>query len=199
MPFIASIDIISLQPPPDPRRGFIIVANHRSLLDLIVGLIVFRRWRISPYIFVREDIFQIPIVGWLLGAVGGIPTGPENGVAAMRKGLHVLQQGGTLMIMPEGGIPKIYGPEDQFGRLKPGVARLASTSGNPVLIVGLANTDHAWPPGTVTPRFHLRRSRRPNIIMSAEWLPVTKGTSNSQILAAIDDGLRSILRRLDPP
>lgn len=197
MPLIASIESVNIELIPRRRQGIIIVANHRSLLDLIVGLIVFRRWHIFPYVFIREDLFRNPVAGWLLRSIGGIPAGPESGAAAMRQGLRVLSEGGILMIMPEGRVPTELERIDGLGRLMPGVGRLAATMGTPVLLVGLANTDIAWPLGSVAPRFHIRRSRRPHIMVSADWLPVARGARGGEVMTAIKGGLRSILRQLD--
>jgi len=196
MLFVASVDYIDFSPPEHRDKGFIIVANHRSILDLAVGLIVFKRWNISPYIFIREDYFRNPIAGWLLRALGGIPAGRENGVDAMRQGIRILRDSGILVVMPEGRILRNSGSDNPWGKLKPGVARLASAAGSPLLVGRLSNTDLAWPPGSAFPRFHFRRSRCPRISISVTWLPVTKGAPNSQIISAIDAGMRSIISDL---
>ena len=195
MSFIAKVEIGVFHPPPDPEQGYIIVANHRSMLDLIVGLLVIRRWQINPYIFIREDFFEIPVVGFLLRAVGGIPAGSRNGVTALRSGLEILRSGGVLIVMPEG---KIIRPEEHhtLGKLMPGVARLASASKNPVLVAGILNTELAWPLGDAIPHFHLRRLTRPNIVVRAEWLTVNRGAKNTETLIAISDRMRSILHSL---
>jgi 1-acyl-sn-glycerol-3-phosphate acyltransferase len=193
MSLIASIDDFRADVDSMRGNGVIIIANHRSLLDLIVALIVFRRWKIFPYFFIREDLFLIPAAGWLLRSIGGIPVGPENGVRGMRQGIQLLRDGGVLVIMPEGKIPRIGAPADVVGRLKPGVAKLASANGSAVLVAGLANTDAAWPPGSVLPKFHFRKSHRPHISVTGEWILVEKGSRNTKVISALDDKLRSLL------
>src|ERR1022692_2036611 len=106
MSLIATIDDFHVDINSRKRDGVIIAGNHRSLLDLLVGLIVFRRCNISPYFFIREDLFRIPAIGWLLRSIGGIPAGPQNGAAAIRQGISLLRDGGVIVIMPEGRIPK---------------------------------------------------------------------------------------------
>lgn len=197
MCFIAKVEIGSFRPPAEPKRGFIIVANHRSMIDLMVGLLVFQRWNISPYIFVREDFFTIPVVGFLLRSIGGIPAGPQSGVPALRRGLAILKNGGTLVIMPEGKITLQTRQKQALGKLMPGAARLASSQGNPVLVAGILNSDLAWPLGALAPRLHFRRSKRPNIVTSVEWLEITRGAPNSEVLAAIERQMRSVLRDLE--
>lgn len=192
---IASIEIPPVQLVPQRHKGIIIVANHRSLIDLVVGLVVFRYWCIAPYVFVRADLFRIPLVGWLLRSVGGIPAGPGTGSTTLEQGLRILDEGHILVIMPEGRVPPPEDRTDGIGPLRPGVGRLAVPMGTPILLVGLTNTDAAWPLGQATPKFRLSKSRRPHIVVSPEWLPVTKGTTETEVMTAIRNGLEAILRQ----
>jgi 1-acyl-sn-glycerol-3-phosphate acyltransferase len=196
VPLIASVEIDDLDIIPEHRKGVIIAANHRSLFDLVVGLIAFRHWRIRPYVLVREDLFEMPVAGWLLRSVGGIPAGPKHGVKALMQSLRLLDNGGIVIVMPEGRVPREAERVDGLADLMPGVGRLASAKGTPVLLVGLVNTDVAWPPGSAMPQFHLRKSRRPRILISADWLRVDKGTAEAEVMTAISGGLRAVLRRL---
>jgi 1-acyl-sn-glycerol-3-phosphate acyltransferase len=194
--FIANVDLRSLDVPTGLDSGCIIVANHRSLLDLPLSLLVFDNWRISPSILIREELFQRPLLGRVLRTVGGLPAGAINGTSAMRASLQTLHDGGIVAIMPEGRIRAAVGDSTPVGRLMPGAARLASASGRPILVAGIINTDVAWPPESPTPKFRLRRSRRPHVRIATEWLLVEQRTSNSQILVAVDNSMRSLLRRL---
>jgi len=198
MAFIADIEITDVTFNQEERRGIIIVANHASLLDLIVGLVVFRRWKIAPYIFIRADLLRRPIVGRLYRCIGGIPAGQNNGVAAIRYGSRVLRDGGILMIMPEGRIPKYGEPIRQLRSLMPGVAYLASAIGSPILLTGIVNTAAAWPPGSAFPHFHIKRSQRPTIVISTQWLQVAKRSSKEEIMLAIEHGLKSVLNKIEP-
>lgn len=197
MTLSAELDIADLGMQRESCAGFVMIANHRSLLDLVAGLVVFRRWRLTPFIFVQENYFAIPLFGSLLRAIGGVPAGPSQGLAALRRGVGLLQQGHVLVVMPEG---KIQGPDlarGQVGKLMPGVARLASEVRMPVLVVGIMNTDLAWPLGRRFPKLHIRRSKRPRVVVAVDWLCLTEGMSNTSILSAMKQSLCSVLHRID--
>lgn len=196
MTFIASIECARMEIKPEKGKGVIIVANHASLLDLLVGLEVFHRWKIAPYVFIRADYLQLPIVGWLFRGIGSIPAGRDYGVVAIRHGVRVLRDGGIVMIMPEGGIPKPLDSAKELRDLMPGTAHLAAGLGTPILVAGIANTEAAWPPGSPFPHFHFRRSRRPKIVISANWLEVAKASPEPKIMAAMESELASILHKL---
>jgi 1-acyl-sn-glycerol-3-phosphate acyltransferase len=196
MTFIATIDCVEVHVKPEKGKGVIIVANHASLLDLLVGIEIFHRWKIAPYVFIRADYLKLPVVGWLFRSIGSIPAGRGSGVVAMRYGTRILRDGGILMIMPEGGIPKATGLSGELQMLMPGVAHLASALGTPILVAGIANTQAAWPPGSPFPRFHFLRSKCPKVAISTKWVEVAKASPEPQIMATIENEMKLILERL---
>src|SRR2546426_6817148 len=122
-----------------PTRGpFIIAANHHNYLDGVVlsvaipapisFLVMPRVWRATPL----HPIFHRHI--------GSIPINLERpDVGALRRALHLLQDGGVVGIFPEG-------PFSVRGRLEPGlpgVALLALRSGVPVVPAGIRGTFEA--------------------------------------------------------
>ncbi|MBV8434223.1 MAG: 1-acyl-sn-glycerol-3-phosphate acyltransferase [Candidatus Eremiobacteraeota bacterium] len=110
-----------------PRQGALIVAcNHRSYLDP-PGMGCFCPRRISY--MAKKELFEIPVLGPLIRAVGAYPVDRQGSArAAIKRSLEVLEAGGTVGIFPEG-------TRNRDGSAAPqtGVALLASLSGAPVV------------------------------------------------------------------
>ncbi len=63
-PFV-HIDARQLQ-IAETTRTAVVVVNHRSFLDALVGLVVFHRLRRYPRVIVAEHWFEYPVIGRLL-------------------------------------------------------------------------------------------------------------------------------------
>ncbi|MGA8534421.1 MAG: lysophospholipid acyltransferase family protein [Candidatus Tumulicola sp.] len=109
-----------------PRDGPLIVAcNHRSYFDPPALCFCPRRIRFMA----KKELFEIPILGPLIRAVGAYPVDRRGSAkAAIKQSLAVLQSGGVVGIFPEG-------TRNLTGDVRPqtGVALLATLSGAPVL------------------------------------------------------------------
>ena len=191
---------VEIEPLPEQAvwtGGLIIASNHRSLLDLVVGLAAFRKWSLQPSTFVRADYFRLPLAGRFLRQIGGIPAGRGQGSAAIRDARALLLSGGALAITPEGRIPASGERPDGLAELRPGVGWLAASTGVPILVVGLVNTDSAWPLGARVPRWHLRPGKRPTVRVGTAWLPAVDGATKTQITGDLVGCLRQVLARLE--
>lgn len=197
MRLVAVISVPETSIRSDLGRGTIIVANHRSLLDLPVALLAFRKWGVYPHFFVREDLFTIPAVAWILKRLGGIPAGPSSAVSALRVARRVLQAGGVIGIMPEGRIPPRIERVQPVADLMPGTGRLAAALGTPILVVGMVNSDTAWPSGSVLPRMHLRPTYRPTITLCTNWLEVKQGSTDADVMSDIRRRMIALLLDLE--
>ena len=130
-----------------PAEGPVLfVANHASLLDPpAVGGCAPRQL----YFLAKEQLFRIPLFGALIRAVNARPV--KRGGAdpvALRAALRVLEEGGALLIFPEGS----RGPEGVLRPPRPGAAMLAVMTGAPVVPVYVRGTGRAWPTGRWLPR-----------------------------------------------
>ena len=56
--------------PPDPRRPYVVVANHESFVDIL--LISHLPWEMKW--LAKSDFFKFPGVGWLMRMAGDIPS-----------------------------------------------------------------------------------------------------------------------------
>jgi 1-acyl-sn-glycerol-3-phosphate acyltransferase len=187
-----SIPDVLIVPPED--SGVIIAANHRSLLDIFVGLIAFRKWRVRPGVLVRGDYFGHPLMGPVLRAIGGIPAGRGYGPGAMASAREALQAGGVLALAPEGRIVRSDEHTAGIADLKPGVGRLSAEFGCPILLAGISNTDLVWPLGTRFPRVPLPFRKRPVVRVHTEWLTFPAGADPAEIVHLVSLGLSRLLQ-----
>ncbi|GAA2817534.1 lysophospholipid acyltransferase family protein [Crossiella cryophila] len=137
-----------------PKDGpFILAANHLSFADsLMLPLVVPRQvaFLAKAEYFTGKGL-KGALMRWVFTALGQIPVERGKGRAAgqaLDTALEVLQAGGAFGIYPEGTRSR----DGQLHRGHVGVARLALTSGAPVIPVGLIGTDRLQPLGKKIPR-----------------------------------------------
>ena len=130
----------------------ILAANHRSFLDSIfIPLLVRRRVTFVA----KAEYFDDPKTAWFFRAVGQIPIRREGGGAsegALAAASDVLAAGGVFGIYPEGTRTR----DGYLHKGKTGVARLALSSGAPIVPVGMVGTDECQPTDKKLPRLFRR-------------------------------------------
>jgi|SRR5690348_6720599 1-acyl-sn-glycerol-3-phosphate acyltransferase len=130
-----------------PAHGpLLLVANHSSVLDPpLVGGAAPR-----PLTFLaKAELFKVPGFGALIRRLHAQPLRREGAdPSALRAAQRVLQEGGALLVFPEG----TRGDEGQLRPAKPGAALLAMQSGVPVVPVYVSGSGRAWPRGRRLPR-----------------------------------------------
>lgn len=122
-----------------PLRGPLLLAsNHASFVDPpLIGSHLPR----PLYYMAKEELFQIPIFGWIIRQVNAFPIRRREGdVGALRTAQRVLSAGGALIVFPEGRRQK----GGVLGRPKGGAGLLAVKTGAPVVPVYVHNTHRAW-------------------------------------------------------
>lgn len=127
--------------------GPVIVAPvHRSHLDsLLLSTVTRRRLRALG----KASLFDIPVVGWLVAALGAVPV--DRGTAdreAIRLSQLILDRGEAYLVFPEG--TRRTGRE--VSEVFDGVAFLSGRTGAPIVPIGIAGTDTAMPPDVRFPR-----------------------------------------------
>ena len=131
------------EPPSGP---LLIVSNHVSDLDpLVVGVALRRRVQFMA----KLELFRHPLLRWWITACGGFPV--RRGEAdrhAFRTARTILEQGGALVMFPEGtrasSLHDLRPPE-------PGAALLALRTGAVILPVAVIGTDRVLPKGAHRP------------------------------------------------
>jgi len=130
-------------------RPVILASNHASYLDPpAVALGIYpRHLRFVAW----EKLFEVPIFGWLIRALGAVPVSPDNknsSAALLRLVMGFLKDGSSVFICPEGH-------RTETGELEPlegGVAILAMKTGTPVIPTWCGGTFRAMSPAMTFPR-----------------------------------------------
>ena len=122
-----------------PADGPAIIApNHKSFMDaFFVGVATRRRVRYMA----KTEIFRGPLA-WLLVRLGAFPVRRgEADAEAMRTARAILEQGGVVVIFPEG--TRVEDP-DALGAPHHGAGRLALDTGAPIVPAAISGTAHLW-------------------------------------------------------
>lgn len=137
-----------------PKKGpAIIAANHVSFLDSFFIPLVIKRRKVTY--LAKADYFKSWKTKWFFAGVGQISCEREGGSRSQQSleiALDVLNEGKLLGIYPEG----TRSPDGNLYKGRTGVARLALTSGVPVIPVGLIGTDEVMPKSAKWPRLRGR-------------------------------------------
>lgn len=140
-------DIVFQHDDKIPSTGpAILVFNHRSYFDpTVMGLLAARVGRNIRGLG-KKEVFDVPVVGRIMRAVGGIRVERASGSdEPLEAAARALRGGEVVMIAPEGTIPRgpaFFDPELK-GRW--GAAKLAADTHAPVIPVGLWGTEKVWP------------------------------------------------------
>jgi lyso-ornithine lipid O-acyltransferase len=117
---------------PSRGRGHLVVANHRSTVDILVLLRAFGGHMVS-----RADLARWPLVGVAARAVGTVfvdRSDAVSGANAVRVIRDRLEEGHTVIVFPEG----TTFPDDTVRPFHAGAFVAALRSGSDILPVGLA-------------------------------------------------------------
>jgi 1-acyl-sn-glycerol-3-phosphate acyltransferase len=109
----------------------IIVANHPSTTDPFLILTLVSE-RVS--ILIHDTLFRVPLFGPYLRKAGHIRVIPGQGRDALERARQLIQTGRSVVIFPEGDISPLDG---SFHRPRTGAARLALSTGAPIIPVGI--------------------------------------------------------------
>jgi 1-acyl-sn-glycerol-3-phosphate acyltransferase len=129
---------ISGQVPADPRRPYVVIANHESFVDilLISHIPMEMKW------MSKSEFFKIPFVGWAMRMVGDIRLergDKKSGIRALQECRDRLDKHVSVMIFPEGTRSK----SGELQEFKTGAFRLAIQAGTPILPVAVLGTRDA--------------------------------------------------------
>jgi 1-acyl-sn-glycerol-3-phosphate acyltransferase len=123
-----------------PDGTYVLVANHLSLLDILVMFRLFRHFKWVS----KVENFRVPFIGWNMRLNGYIPLrrGDRSSAQTMMAACErALRTGSSIMMFPEG-------TRSRTGELQPfktGAFELALRTGVPVVPVVVAGTHDALP------------------------------------------------------
>lgn len=136
-----------------PRRGGVLVAsNHLSFADpLAVTLFALSAGRV-PRFFAKAELWRTPVVRWVMASGHHIAVhrGRASALHAFRDGVAAARDGECVVVYPEGGFTD--DPDGWPSRAKTGLARMALTTGTPVVPLACWGTQSLLPVGSRLPR-----------------------------------------------
>ncbi len=186
-----------------PQHGpAIVVANHASYLD---GLLLYLLLPMEPRFVVWAQHYETPLLGRLYRHLNAIPVDgwrdgvPPIGQDSYRAACRHLQNGGILVVFPEGGRT----PDGRFLRWRPGAARLALATGAPLVPVTINGLFEAWPMYCRWPRRHrVEVIVHPPVSPSA-WSGMRRRVAALQMIRHVRDIVAAAYRlpqpECDPP
>jgi 1-acyl-sn-glycerol-3-phosphate acyltransferase len=121
-------------------RACVMVANHLSLLDILV---LFRLFSHFKWVSKLEN-FRVPLIGWNMRLNRYIPLRRGDRVSVyqmMRLCEETLAGGSSIMMFPEG----TRSPHGRLRRFKTGAFELAKKTGSPIQPIVIRGTADALP------------------------------------------------------
>jgi len=170
-------------------RVGVIAANHRSMFDVVAGLVCLHRFGHYPRLLIERRYVDSPWIGWFARAIGAIPVDRDaGGRAAFDAGMDALRDGIPIIVMPEGKLHWDPAHPGAVGPAKTGVSRLATGAGVPVVPAALTGTERVIPPRARLPR--LNPFRRKTVVCHVAddpmWLTSDDHRANTDaVMAAI--------------
>jgi 1-acyl-sn-glycerol-3-phosphate acyltransferase len=144
--------------------GAVLAINHVSYFDFVfAGLAAHHRGRLVRFLAKRE-VFDQPLVGRAMAAMGHVPVDRRAGAAAYRHAVAALEAGELVGVFPEATISRSFVPRE----LKSGAARMALEAQVPLLPVVTWGGQRVWTAGR---RPSLRRGV-PIVVVVDPPLPV---------------------------
>lgn len=127
--------------------GAIIASNHVSLFDPpVVGTAITR----SVHFMAKEELFAIPIIGWIFKKLKAFPVRRATADrAAIRHAINLLENGEILGLFPE-GTRSLTG---RLGKPETGLAMIALKSGVPIIPTAVIGTNRVCKNGQLFPSF----------------------------------------------
>jgi 1-acyl-sn-glycerol-3-phosphate acyltransferase len=144
-----------------PGETYVMVANHLSLLDILV---LFRLFTHFKWVSKTEN-FRLPFIGWnmRLNRYVELRRGDRASVVQMMKACRaVLAGGSSIMLFPEG----TRSPTGRLRAFKTGAFDIAKEARQPILPIALQGTHAALPK-----RGFVLRGRHPIHVTVLEEIP----------------------------
>jgi 1-acyl-sn-glycerol-3-phosphate acyltransferase len=167
-------------------RAYVMIANHQSLLDILV---LFRLFVHFKWVSKIEN-FRVPAVGWnmSLNRYIKLRRGDRRSVEQMMSECRqALAQGSSVMMFPEG----TRSPDGRLKAFKPGAFILAQAARVPLLPILVEGTAHALPKrGFVLQGKHAIRVRVLDEIPYASFAQQPVETITNQVRELMAQALR---------
>ena len=126
----------------DPKRTYVIAANHQSLADIVVLFQIRAQFKWIA----KESLFSIPFLGWCLGLCKHISLKRNNRSSirdVYREAIEYLRSGMSVLFFPEG----TRSETEEMNPFQSGAFKLAISEKVPVLPIAISGTRNAIPKG----------------------------------------------------
>ncbi|MGD9015733.1 MAG: lysophospholipid acyltransferase family protein [Desulfobacterales bacterium] len=126
----------------DPRKTYVVISNHQSLLDILVAYRLFFHFKWVA----KAELFRVPFVGWnmVLNRYIGLKREDTTSIRQMMSDCRAaLKEGSSVFLFPEG-------TRSEDGSIKPfraGAFMLAKKAKTPILPIVIDGTADAIPKG----------------------------------------------------
>lgn len=127
----------------DPNRQYVIIANHTSIMDIMLPVILFPK---HPICFVgKKELVKIPLFGTIYKRVCVMVdrTSARSRADVYRRCAERMNEGDSVVIFPEGGVP-----DDTriiLDTFKDGAFILASKHQFPIAVLTFAGLKEMFP------------------------------------------------------
>jgi 1-acyl-sn-glycerol-3-phosphate acyltransferase len=141
--------------------GVVLAPNHLSYADWpTIALFSVGYGRRFPVFMIKSEVFEVRVLGPLLRRLGQLPVYRERGDAGLvlRQAEQALRAGACVIVYPEGTATRDPELWPMAGRT--GAARLALTTGAPVIPVAHWGAQDILPYGSKRPRLFPRKRVR---------------------------------------
>jgi 1-acyl-sn-glycerol-3-phosphate acyltransferase len=121
---------ISGQDVFEEGKSYVLVANHTSMTDIMLMLVLVKN---HPFVFVgKKELAQIPIFGFIYKRVCILVdrSNSRSRFQVFERAQKRIQQGLSICIFPEGGVPEEHIVLDEF---KDGAFRIAIAHQLPIV------------------------------------------------------------------
>lgn len=127
---------------PDADCGpYIICGNHTVFADPIFLCVATKKQQ--PHFMAKRELFKVPLLGWLIRALGAFPVDRGSGdVSAIKKGIALLEQGKSLGIFPQGH--RYVGVNPRETEARHGIGMIASRTHATILPCYLCMPDYKY-------------------------------------------------------
>lgn len=135
-----------------PQGGCVIVGNHISYVDpLTFAHFLYDHGRLPRYL-AKAAVFEVPVVGAIIRKAGQIPVYrlTADACLAFRAAVEAVDDGECVVVYPEATITRDPGLWPMRG--KTGAARIALSTGAPVVPVAQWGANHILAPYAKRPR-----------------------------------------------
>lgn len=133
----------------DPETSYVVVANHLSNYDIMM---CFAALPVPIRFLAKKELFKYPFLSQAMRAIGIVEVDRAASSSAIaeinRQANLVRSRNHSLMVYAEGTRSR----DGELQPFKKGAFVIASTSGLPIVPVGISGTREVMPPGTIKVR-----------------------------------------------